>query len=310
MPPATTPGDNTLRDTARLAAGAVMISFSAVFVKLASVGPIASGFYRTCIGGLILAGLALARREGLWRSRQSTAWAALAGVLFALDLTFWHQSILLVGPGLATILANFQVFFLALTGALFLKEKVGIRLAIACGLAMVGLYLLVGLHQGMPARDYGWGVVLGLLTAVCYTGYILSLRRLMSLTIRPSALGVMAVVSLVTALIMGGEALALGESLAVPALRDWLALGAYGIAGQVLGWVLISQGLPGVPASRAGLILLMQPTLAFIWDIIIFNRPTDAVAVTGAALALAGIYLGMRREGHRPARLASGERDC
>ena len=39
----------------RLFVGATMISFSPVWVKLVSVSPTTSGFYRVCIGGVALA---------------------------------------------------------------------------------------------------------------------------------------------------------------------------------------------------------------------------------------------------------------
>jgi drug/metabolite transporter (DMT)-like permease len=45
-------------------------------------------------------------------------------------------------------------------------------------------------------------------------------------------------------------------------------------------------------ASRAGLLLLLQPTGAFIWDILIFTRPTSGIEYFGAGLALTAIYLG------------------
>jgi len=49
-----------------------------------------------------------------------------------------------------------------------------------------------------------------------------------------------------------------------------------------------------VPASRVGLILLLQPTLAFIWDVLIFARPFGTQEIAGAALAIAAIGLGSR----------------
>lgn len=283
------------RSTLLLMAGAVMISFSGVWVKLADVGPTTAGFYRTFLGGLVLMAVVGLRRERLWHGPAPLAWAALAGVFFALDLTFWHRSVHLVGPGLSTILANFQVFCLAGVGAWFLGETVGPRLLAAIILAMAGLFLLVGLHHGWPGHDQAWGVAHGLLTALCYSAYILTLRKLQSLDRRPSALASLAVVSLVTAAIMVVEAPLQGESLIIPDAGSWLVLAAYGICGQVLGWVLITSGLTGVAASRAGLILLLQPTLSFIWDIIIFHRPTDALAWLGAGMTLVAIYLGSLR---------------
>jgi drug/metabolite transporter (DMT)-like permease len=95
-------------------------------------------------------------------------------------------------------------------------------------------------------------------------------------------------------------ALAEGESLRVPSLTTGGILLAYGVTAQVVGWLLISRGLPHVEAGRAGLILLLQPSLAFVWDILFFHRPTDAADVTGAVLALVAIYLGTR--GHVRAR--------
>jgi drug/metabolite transporter (DMT)-like permease len=60
----------------------------------------------------------------------------------------------------------------------------------------------------------------------------------------------------------------------------------------VVGWLLISRGIPHVEAGRAGLVLLLQPSLAFVWDILFFGRPTDALDVAGAVLAVGAVYLG------------------
>ena len=56
-----------------------------------------------------------------------------------------------------------------------------------------------------------------------------------------------------------------------------------------------SRALVVVEASRAGLILLLQPTLAFIWDVLFFARPTGVVDALGAGLALTAIYIGGTR---------------
>jgi len=275
-----------------VAAGAAMLSFSAVFVKLAQVGPTVAGFYRTLFGGLILALVLLASGQGL-RLRPARPVLVLASALaFALDLTFWHRSIHYVGPGLATILSNLQVFFLAGIGALFLRERLGWRMALAVPLAMAGLYLLVGFNRQNWPENYGLGLFLGVLTALAYATYILTLRRLQAGLSQAGVQGNVVIISLVTALCLGPEAWLLGESFAIPDLKSWLALIGYGVCGQVLGWVLISRGLPQVAAARAGLILLMQPALSFVWDMAFFARPTTAIELVGAAGALAAIYLG------------------
>lgn len=280
-----------------MAVGAAMLSFSAVFVKLAQVGPTVAGFYRTLFGGLTLALLLVASGQGL-RLRPARPGLALASALaFALDLTFWHRSIHYVGPGLATILSNLQVFFLAGIGALFLRERLGWRMALAVPLAMAGLYLLVGFNRQNWPENYGLGLVLGVLTALAYATYILTLRRLQAGLSQAEVRGNVVIISLATALCLGPEAWLLGESFAIPDLKSWLALIGYGVCGQVLGWVLISRGLPQVAAARAGLILLMQPALSFVWDMVFFARPTSPIELVGAVGALAAIYLGSTSRG-------------
>lgn len=269
-----------------------MISFSAVFVKLAHVGPTAAGFYRGLFGGVILTAIVIIRRESFNKGRRLFLMCAACGLLFALDLTCWHRSVHYVGPGLSTILANFEVFFLAAIGVLVFHEKLTWRLTVAIPLAVLGLFMLIGFKwQGLDPV-YRAGVIFGLLTTLAYTAYILTLRRAQSIDQYETVMVNMAVISLTTALIMGVEAPLLGESLVIPDGQSLAALICYGIMGQVLGWVLISKGLPKVDASRVGLILLLQPTLAFIWDILFFRRSASALEIGGAILALGAIYLG------------------
>lgn len=279
----------------QLALGAVMISFSAVFVKLVSVPPTVSGFYRMLFGGLLLLGVVLWRRERLRFGARAYAVMALAALFFALDLFFWHQSILYVGPGVATLLANFQVFVLAAVGVLLFKERLTRPQWLAIGMAMLGLLLLVGADWGALPPLYHRGVALGLLTAGCYACYILTLRRSRSTGQSGSSYGTITVVSLVTALFLGAVMLAQGESFVIPSWHDAGWLLAYGLVGQVLGWVLISDGIAKVGAAQVGLVLLLQPACAFIWDGLVFSRRFSIPELAGAVLALVAIYLGSLR---------------
>src|SRR5699024_2754206 len=107
-------------------------------------------------------------------------------------------------------------------------------------------------------------------------------------------------ISLVSLLAAAGVAIwigAQGESFAVPFGTTWLWLACYGLVCQAGGWFLISTGITRVSAALAGLLLLLQPTLTFVWDWAIFARHFTALELGGAALALIGLYLGMRQRG-------------
>ena len=108
----------------RLFAGAVLISLSPVWVKLVSVPPTTSGFYRVAIGSITLIVLMIAARRRLRLSPVaygrysssaacSSRWISSSGIV----------RIIYIGPGLATLLANFQVFIMMIAGFVLLKQR-------------------------------------------------------------------------------------------------------------------------------------------------------------------------------------------
>ncbi len=278
---------------ARVMAGGVMISFSAVFAKLTSVEPDVAAFYRTFVGGLFLVGLSLYRKESLRLPRRVLPWAVAAGASLVLDLVFWHRSISIVGPGLATILINFQVFVLAVAGWLCFSETVPKRLAVAIPMALIGLWLIVGVDVAGLPKNTMLGIILGLGAAFWLGMYTLTVRISRSVPGSPGSAPSVAVISLTSAILLAGVCLYQDHSLAVPTSEDALWLFLYGLVSQGIGWLFIAGGLPRVPAFVAGMAILIMPTLSFIWDILLFQRPTGPMGVFGAVLALAAIRLGV-----------------
>jgi drug/metabolite transporter (DMT)-like permease len=129
----------------RLFLGAVLISLSPVWVKLVSVSPTTSGFYRVAIGSVTVAILMVFARQKLHLSKRAWILVGLAGAFFSLDLFFWHRSIIYVGPGLSTLLANFQVFIMMSAGVVLLRQKPSATQLLAVPLALLGLVMIVGL---------------------------------------------------------------------------------------------------------------------------------------------------------------------
>jgi len=212
---------------------------------------------------------------------------------------FWHRSIHFIGPGLSTLLANFQVFVLATVGIVWLKERVGWRFAAGTGLAMIGLWLLFGRDWAGLDAEARAGIVLGLLTACAYAGYLLSLRgfQVRVGAMRPEAR--LLQVTLICAVFLGAINFVEGHGFGIPDATSLASLIALGVVCQVLGWLAITRGLPGLPASLVGLLLLLQPVLSMVWDLAWFELELVAVQWLGAGLALAGIYLGMQSRAAR-----------
>lgn len=278
----------------RLFVGAAMISLSPVWVKLVSVSPTTSGFYRVSIGGAALALFLAVSGRRLQLSRRVWSILILAAVFFALDLWFWHRSIQYVGPGLATLLANFQVFIMMLAGFVLLRQAPRPIHLIAVLFALVGLSMIVGLDWQSLSEEYRLGVIFGLLTAASYAGYLLSLRASRANSIHALPVREIAVISIVSAMILGASAFAEGQSLAIPSYADAMWLVCYGILSHCIGLLFIASSLRQVTTTEAGLALLLQPILSFIWDIVFFSRSMTAIELSGAAIALIAIFIGSR----------------
>ena len=183
---------------------------------------------------------------------------------------------------------------MAAAGFIILKEPPSRQQLVAIPLALFGLMLIVGVDwTGLP-ENYRLGIVFGFGAAVTYAAYLLSMRRSRQDSSDRVPSREIAVVSLLAAAMLGMAALVEGESLAVGTSADVVWLACYGILSHGLGMLFITSSLPHVTTTQAGLALLLQPTLSFIWDVLFFARPMSPKELLGAAVALFAIYLGSR----------------
>lgn len=280
--------------------GASVISSSAVFVKWVEIGPAASAFWRMALAAIILL-LVLGqpwRRGGLrhWRPEGRVLGLVMLGAAFmALDLWLWHRSIIYVGVGLSTLLANFQVFVLAGVGAIWLGERAGWKLWVGLIMGLIGLGLLLAPGwEHMDAR-FRVGVIYGLAAALAYGGFLLAFRAAQARRGQTPNEALQWWLCIGCAAMLGVSVPFGGESLMPASSHDWLILTAYAGISQVLGWLVIGRAMPKLPAGIIGLCLLLQPLLAYVWDVLLFHKQLGGLELLGIALSLAGIFLGLAR---------------
>jgi drug/metabolite transporter (DMT)-like permease len=84
-----------------------------------------------------------------------------------------------------------------------------------------------------------------------------------------------------------------GETFVIPDIQSLVFLVTYGIVCSSVGWYLITKGLPRVSISVAGLSLILQPALAFIWDVLFFEKSLTLLNSLGAVVTIMAIYLGV-----------------
>ncbi|HWH27534.1 MAG TPA: DMT family transporter [Mycobacteriales bacterium] len=278
------------RSVAVALAGAGLIAWSAPLVRLADVPPATAAVGRCALAVPALWLLARweRRRAGALPAR-TRRYADLAGVCFAADLIMWHGAIDAVGAGLATVLGNLQVLFVALAAWWLLGERPHRGLVAAAPLLALGVVLLSGALGGQTyGRSPTLGVVLGLGTSLAYAGFLLLLRQgspgpghLAGPLLRATA--VAAVVSALAGLPL--------DQLVVPgpASLGWLL--ALALSSQVAGWLLITRSLPRLPAAVTSVLLLAQPVGSLAISTVLLGERPGAVQYAGSALVLVGVVL-------------------
>ena len=274
--------------------GAACISASAILIKLADTGPATAAFYRCFLALPILFALAVVERRRRGPRRLAAHLGAIAaGAFLAIDLVLWNHTIADVGAGIATLLGNLQVLFVALAAWVLLRERPGRRFLVALPVVMAGVVLVSGL-AGAGAGDSHplAGIVFGIGTSLSYAAFLLILRQTSAGT--PHIAGPLAEVTTTAAL--GSLLLGLafgGLQLDVPwASLRWLLLVA--VTSQTVGWLLITSSLPRLPAAVSSLLLLLQPVAAIGLAAAVLAEWPSLAQLAGAVLVCGGVLAASR----------------
>jgi drug/metabolite transporter (DMT)-like permease len=273
--------------------GAVSISASAVLIKLAGTGAATAAFYRCLLALPVLAVLATLeqRRRGPRRLRARLG-AVLAGVFLAIDLVLWNHAIADVGAGIATVLGNLQVVFVAAAAWLLFSERPGRGFFLPLPVVLAGVVLVSGLADGTQGLHSVGGIEYGLGTSVAYAAFLLTLRQTSSAS--PHVAGPVAEATLgatagaaVLGVLFGGWQLGIGWQ-----SFGWLLLLA--MTSQTAGWLLITSSLPRLPAALSSLLLLLQPAASILLAAAVLAERPTVLQLAGAVLVCTGVLAASR----------------
>ena len=279
-----------------LLAGATCIGTSALFVKVSEVGPISTAFWRVLLALPFLWAWAWMEQRNATAASASNPRALLfaAGFFFAGDLAVWHSSIVLTSVANATLLANLAPIFVTLAAWLLWRERPTVMFLAGLAAALGGVMLLIRSDFSHTGRAL-LGDALGVLTAMFYAAYQLTVTRLRGAV---STARIMAVSSVVTAVLLLPMALLSGETFLPLTGAGWAKVFGLALISQVAGQSLIAYAMAHLPATLSSVGLLLQPVMAGAFAWILLGETLGAVAVGGAVLVLIGIRMATRTEVH------------
>ena len=283
------------RALAKGAAAAVSwgASFVAIKVALRTLSPLPLVWLRFGLGVGVLSLFVLRERE---KDPLSFREWLLVGLLGFLGVPFHH---LVQSTGLKTaqaatsawIISSMPVF-IALLGALFLGERMGRRRIVGLVLAAAGVLLVV--TRGDPKRlwmtDPGsFGDLLVLLSALNWAVFTVVSRGFLSRH-RPAPMmfRVMASGWLMTTVFF----LVSGAWSPIAGLdAGWLAAVLFlGVFCSGLAYVFWYDALKSLPASRAGVLMYLNPASATVVAVAGLGEPLSVSVVTGALLITLGVW--------------------
>jgi drug/metabolite transporter (DMT)-like permease len=175
------------------------------------------------------------------------------------------------------------------------KEKIHRNHIIAILVALVGLLFITGRDFNALSESARFGILFGFGTAVFYSGYILLIKSAMNYQ-EVSGITAMFIVSVTCTGFFSIVTPLTGASFVIPDLTSLLALLGAGVICTTIGWSFISSAIKLTSATIASLFLLLQPALAFVWDVFFFSRPTEYTEIGGVLLVLSAIYIGSYRQ--------------
>ena len=270
--------------------GAIAIAFSPIFVRFSDVDPIMTAFYRIFISlpfFLFFSSFNIIEKVKFPKFNNSYVIFLVSGIFFALDLICWHWSIKLTTVSKATFLSNLAPIVVIIFSLIFLKERFSKFFYLAALLSMVGMLMLLGESFKFNKSQF-IGDLLGVLTAVWYGSYIVTISQLRK---KYNSTSIMFLSGTVTAIILLIVSILFEQSLIPQSLFTITIIFLLGFICQFMGQSFITYSLAYLSASLSSLCLLIQPIAATVLAYFFFQEKLTTIQFFGSALILIGIYI-------------------
>jgi drug/metabolite transporter (DMT)-like permease len=268
-----------------LIAGNLVLAVGPWMVRLADVGPVASGFWRLAIAIPFLALFAWRQQRGREAPRWSlVALVAAGGLFFAADLAAWHVGIGLTKLANASLFGNSSSFILVVYGFIILRRLPRRAQVLALLCAAAGAALLMGSSYEVSPKNFT-GDLFTLVAGLFYTGYLVAVDRARR-TMAP--MPVLAVATAAGALPLLLLANLLGQKVIAD---DWTPLVILSLGSQVIGQGLLVYAVGYLSPVVVGLGLLAQPAAGAVIGRFAYGETMSLADAAGAALIAAALVL-------------------
>lgn len=276
---------------ALLGMGVLLLSTSAIFVKMAEAPSGIIAFYRLLFTLAFLVPALLARkreREQLVHlNGRQLRLAVISGALLAVHWVMWFESLRYTSVASSTVLVSLQPLFSILFGALFLKERVSKWGMVGVFLAIFGS-AIIGWGDFQVSGAAFWGDVLSFASAG-----VISLHFLFGQLLRREmdVLPYTVVCYSASTICLAIYALAAGQSFSGYSCQTWGCFLGLALFATVGGQCVFNLLLKYLTASAVTMGILGEPVGTIILAFFIFGESITLQQTAGMLLILGGLWL-------------------
>jgi drug/metabolite transporter (DMT)-like permease len=212
-------------------------------------------------------------------SRRALRMGSVIGLAVAAGYAFQTYGLKGTAPGTAGLITGLFVVFTPVIDHFF-GAKIAPRTAVAVAVALIGTGLLAG---GDPSVNVGLGDLLVLLGAVAFAVQVVLLSH------RGPGIGSMDLAFLQMAVCFVVFTAAGAPSIARPTGVVWFGVVITGVFASALAFPLQAWAQAKMSATRAALIMAMEPAWALLFAVLLAGQHLNLVQGLGAVLLLGAV---------------------
>ena len=271
--------------------GLLGVSLSSIFVRLADGPSVVTAACRLLWTVLLLTPVALGKKtirdEILGTGKRNVMMCVLSGICLAAHFTTWFESLKHTSVASSTAIVCTEVIWVSLGYCLFMKGKMNLKV-ILCIAVMIGGSMLIAFSDSMVGESHLYGDLLAVAGAISVAGYTLigkEMRKSMTTTAYTY------IVYATCALVLVGTTLFQGYGISDFSPRTIGAGFFLGVVSTILGHSVFSWCLKYFTPSFVASVRLLEPVIASIVAIFLFQEIPAVMQVLGGLIVLGGVFV-------------------
>lgn len=267
----------------------ICLATGGIFVKLCSLLPINTAFYRILFAEIIL--LPFVYKDLKNVSKQFWIIILFSGVFLAMDLILWNKSFSYTTVANANLFVNLVPFTTIPLSYFFFKEK--IRKPFLIGLLITLFGVLVLMSKNLQGQGNIKGDGLAFAASIFYGLFLISVYKV-RLKMNISTLMFISGLGSLPILALGIFTV---EKFQLPTTAtDILFLIGLALFSQLLGQGLLSFSMKKISITLSSIIILTQPIFSAIYAFVIFHETLTKIEILGIVIILFGVYVGKKEK--------------